>query len=86
MLMIKSGMATSLPDVVPLGIGVVWGVNGFGVVDVRRTRNFVTGGKRSWLHTLTRFSGFSFSFVFTATPPAPLCTNNEQHQRKNEDV
>jgi len=28
MLMIKSGMATSLPDVVPLGIGVVWGVNG----------------------------------------------------------
>ena len=47
MLMIKSGMATSLPDVVPLGIGVVWGVNGFGVVDddydVRRTRN--NGGK-----------------------------------------
>ena len=40
MLMIKSGMATSLPDVVPLGIGVVWVVNGFGVVDVRRTQNF----------------------------------------------
>ena len=47
MLMIKSGMATSLPDVVPLGIGVVWVVNGFGVVDVREPEtSFVLRGER----------------------------------------
>ena len=63
MLMIKSGMATSLPDVVPLGIGVVWGVNGFGLVDVRRIRIFdYDGGKEVvWLHLGL---GIDFRFLF----------------------
>ena len=77
MLMIKSGMATSLPDVVPLGIGVVWGVNGFGVVDVREPETSIVlyGGKEVvWLHLTPDLqeNRFRRSACSTTTPPAPL--------------